>query len=104
MLVLLLCQINLQIGKKGKEDRALLSEVWGEVPKKDVTAVMGPSGSGKTSLLNILAGRTYTKGQIVVEADVHLDSFAVNPTRLEVRKQIAFVAQDDSLQATSTPR
>lgn len=92
------------IGKKGKEDRALLSKVWGEVPKKDVTAVMGPSGSGKTSLLNILAGRTYTKGQIVVEADVHLDSFAVNPTRLEVRKQIAFVAQDDSLQATSTPR
>jgi ABC-type multidrug transport system ATPase subunit len=28
----------------------------------------------------------------------------VDPTNLEVRKQIAFVAQDDSLQVTSTPR
>lgn len=90
-------------GKKGKT-RNLLSGVWGEVPKKDVTAIMGPSGSGKTSLLNILAGRTYSKGPLTVESDVRLDSFPVDPTRLEVRKQVAFVAQDDSLQATSTPR
>jgi len=91
-------------GKKGKDDKKILSKVWGEVPKKDVTAIMGPSGSGKTSLLNILAGRTRTKGPLTVENDVTLDGFAVDPTRLEVRKQIAFVTQDDVLQATSTPR
>lgn len=62
------------------------------------------SGSGKTSLLNILAGRTYTKGPLFVEADVYLDSFPVDPTRRSVQKQIAFVAQEDSLQATCTPR
>lgn len=95
--------VNMTVNKKG-EDRKLLSEVWGEVPKRDVTAIMGPSGSGKTSLLNILAGRTFTKGCLTVESDVRLDSFPVDPTRLEVRKQVAFVAQDDSLQATSTPR
>lgn len=65
---------------------------------------MGPSGSGKTSLLNILAGRTRSNGKLKVSADVRLNNYAVDPTSLEVRKQIAFVAQDDSLQATATPR
>lgn len=92
------------LSKKGKPERKLLSQVWGEVPKKDVTAIMGPSGSGKTSLLNILAGRTFTKGPLVVTANVRLDNHQVNPTRLEVKKQVAFVAQDDALQATATPR
>jgi len=91
-------------GKKGKDNKQILSKVWGEVPKTDVTAIMGPSGSGKTSLLNILAGRTRTKGNLTVEADVRLDGFPVDPTDMEVRKQIAFVTQDDVLQATSTPR
>ena len=65
---------------------------------------MGPSGAGKTSLLNILAGRASSHGKIHIEADVRLNNYAVDPTRLEVRKQIAFVAQDDSLQVTATPR
>jgi len=65
---------------------------------------MGPSGAGKSTLLNILAGRTRTKGNLTVSADVRLDNFSVDPTDVEVRKQIAFVAQDDSLNATSTPR
>jgi len=81
-----------------------LTDVWGEVPKKEITAIMGPSGAGKTSLLNILAGRTRTAGKIKVSADVRLNNYAVDPTSLEIRKQIAFVAQDDSLQATATPR
>ena len=74
------------------------------MPKKEITAIMGPSGSGKTSLLNILAGRTRSNGKLTVSADVRLNNYAVDPTSLEVRKQIAFVAQDDSLQATATPR
>jgi ABC-type multidrug transport system ATPase subunit len=58
----------------------------------------------QTSLLNILAGRSSTRGKITIEADIRLNNYKVDPTNLEVRKQIAFVAQDDSLQVTSTPR
>lgn len=65
---------------------------------------MGPSGSGKTTLLNVLAGRARSNGKLIVESDVRLNNFAVDPTNIEVRNKIAFVAQDDSLQVTSTPR
>eukprot|EP00521_Asterionellopsis_glacialis_P008157 CAMPEP_0195287702 /NCGR_PEP_ID=MMETSP0707-20130614/4658_1 /TAXON_ID=33640 /ORGANISM="Asterionellopsis glacialis, Strain CCMP134" /LENGTH=606 /DNA_ID=CAMNT_0040347483 /DNA_START=110 /DNA_END=1927 /DNA_ORIENTATION=+ len=85
-------------------DRKLLNKIWGEVPKHQITAIMGPSGSGKTSLLNILSGRVKTGGKLNVEADVRLDNRFVDPTCIETRKQIAFVAQDDSLQVTATPR
>lgn len=82
----------------------MLKDLWGEVPKKEITAIMGPSGAGKTSLLNILAGRTRTSGNLTISSDVRLNNYAVDPTSLETRTQIAFVAQDDSLQATATPR
>ena len=62
------------------------------------------SGAGKTSLLNILAGRAASRGLVKIDSDVRLDNFAVDPTDIHVRQHIAFVAQDDSLQATSTPR
>ena len=39
-----------------------------------------------------------------MEADVRLNNYAVDPTNMTVRKSIAFVAQDDSLQVTATPR
>lgn len=98
------CNHRKKAGTKGKEGKNLLSNIWGEVPKKQITAIMGPSGAGKSSLLNVLAGRTRTKGNLSVSSDVRLDNFKVDPTDVEVRKQIAFVAQDDSLPATSTPR
>ena len=60
--------------------------------------------SGKTSLLNILAGRTSTHGRIKVTSDIRLSNYVVDPTNIKVRQMIAFVAQDDSLQVTSTPR
>ena len=64
-----------------------------------------PSGAGKTSLLNILAGRASSHGgKIKITADVRLNNYAVNPANIAVRQLIAFVAQDDSLQVTSTPR
>ena len=93
-----------QKGRKGEEDRQLLDGVWGEVPEKQTTAIMGPSGAGKTSLLNILAGRATSRGRISIESDVRLNNFSVDPTDIHVRQHIAFVAQDDSLQATSTPK
>jgi ABC-type multidrug transport system ATPase subunit len=58
----------------------------------------------KTSLLNILAGRASSRGRLTIKADLRLNNYTVDPTNIEVRKQIAFVAQDDSLQVTSTPR
>lgn len=66
--------------------------------------MIGPSGAGKTSLLNILAGRASSRGKLKIEADIRLNNFTVDPTNIAVRKSIAFVAQDDSLQVTSTPR
>lgn len=68
------------------------------------TVHLGPSGAGKTTLLNILAGRTVTSGRVTVEADVRLDNHVVNPAAIEIRQQIAFVAQDDSLMISATPR
>mmetsp|Transcript_5873 Transcript_5873/g.17543 ORF Transcript_5873/g.17543 Transcript_5873/m.17543 type:complete len:627 (-) Transcript_5873:62-1942(-) len=91
-------------GKDGDSDRKLLDNVWGEVPAKQTTAIMGPSGAGKTSLLNILAGRAASRGPITISADVRLNNYRVDPTNVKIRQQIAFVAQDDSLQVTSTPR
>jgi ABC-type multidrug transport system ATPase subunit len=91
-------------GKKGEDDRKLLDGVWGEVPAKQTTAIMGPSGAGKPSLLNILAGRAATRGNISIEADVRLNNYKVDPTNMTVQQQIAFVAQDDSLPVMATPR
>eukprot|EP00980_Cylindrotheca_fusiformis_P030644 scaffold25160_cov450-Cylindrotheca_fusiformis.AAC.1 len=65
---------------------------------------MGPSGAGKTSLLNILAGRAASRGRVTIDAEIRLNNYAVDPKKIEVRQHIAFVAQDDSLQVTSTPR
>eukprot|EP00543_Licmophora_paradoxa_P003728 CAMPEP_0202456442 /NCGR_PEP_ID=MMETSP1360-20130828/13682_1 /ASSEMBLY_ACC=CAM_ASM_000848 /TAXON_ID=515479 /ORGANISM="Licmophora paradoxa, Strain CCMP2313" /LENGTH=602 /DNA_ID=CAMNT_0049076239 /DNA_START=87 /DNA_END=1892 /DNA_ORIENTATION=- len=97
--------VNMTLASKGdKPERKLLDTVWGEVPGKQTTAIMGPSGAGKTSLLNILAGRASSSGPITITSDIRLNNYSVDPTDLEVRKQIAFVAQDDSLQVTSTPR
>ena len=61
-------------------------------------------GAGKTSLLNILAGRTRSNNKLLVEGDIRLNNVVVDPSSISVRKKIAFVAQDDSLPATSTPR
>ena len=65
---------------------------------------MGPSGAGKTTLLNILAGRATSRGNVKISSDVRLNNHVVNPADIGVRKNIAFVAQDDSLQVSSTPR
>jgi ABC-type lipoprotein export system ATPase subunit len=90
--------------KSNEPNKKILDNVWGDVPSKQVTAIMGPSGSGKTSLLNILAGRAASNGRINITADIRLNNYTVDPTRIEVRNKIAFVAQDDSLQVTATPR
>jgi ABC-type multidrug transport system ATPase subunit len=87
-----------------KPARKLLDNIWGEVPLSRTTAIMGASGAGKTSLLNILSGRASSRGRVKIEADIRLNNQTVDPRNIEVRKMIAFVAQDDSLPITSTPR
>jgi ABC-type multidrug transport system ATPase subunit len=93
-----------KVGKGDEPDRKLLDEVWGEIPPTETTAIMGASGAGKSSLLNLLSGRARTSGRLRIDADVRLDNYTVDPTDIKVRKSIAFVAQDDSLQHTATPR
>lgn len=78
--------------------------MWGEVPETETTAIMGASGAGKTSLLNILSGRMVSSNRIGIDADVRLNNYSVDPKNMTVRRNIAFVAQDDSIQATNTPR
>ena len=65
---------------------------------------MGISGTGKSSILNFLSGRQRSTRTITVKADVFLDDYKIDPTDMAIRRSIAFVAQDDSLLATSTPR
>jgi ABC-type multidrug transport system ATPase subunit len=55
-------------------------------------------------LLNVLSGRAQSRGRISISADIRLNNYLVDPSKIEVRQHIAFVAQDDSLQVTATPR
>ena len=96
--------MTLKPKNKKQTERKLLNSVWGEVPPGEITAIMGPSGAGKTSLLNILSGRSKSNGSIEVASEIRMQDFLVDPTSIAVRKQIAFVAQDDSLSFTATPR
>lgn len=98
--------VDMILSGKGKKqpNRKLLDNVWGEIPAKQTTVILGSSGAGKTSLLNILAGRASSRGRIKIQADIRWNNYAVDPTNISVRKMIAFVAQDDSLQITATPR
>jgi ABC-type multidrug transport system ATPase subunit len=84
--------INLSVGKT-----TILENCWGNLPSGSVCAIMGPSGAGKTTLLNVIAGRTECKGCVV-----KVEKQRIRPTQF--RKHIAFVAQDDCLMATATPR
>lgn len=96
--------VNMTLTNRRGEEKKLLHDVWGEVPPGEITAIMGPSGAGKSSLLNILSGRSRSTSSLSIESEIRMNEFKVDPTDIEVRKQIAFVAQDDSLSFTATPR
>ena len=51
-----------------------------------------------------MAGRVSTGGDVRVDAEIRLNNYSVDTTNQSVRKEIAFVAQDDSLQITATPK
>ena len=61
------------------------------------TAIMGPSGAGKTSLLEAVAGlRPRTRGRIVVDGEVLLDSAAGVRLAPEARR-IGWVPQERNI-------
>ena len=84
------------------DELKVLDSVSGSVESGELCAIMGPSGSGKSSLLNVLAGRSATGGNVKVNGTVKVGGSKVNP--VQFRKQIAYVMQDDALMATATPR
>lgn len=93
-----------KVGTRYRQEKKVLDNVWGEIPERKTTAIMGSSGAGKTSLLNVLAGRLQSNRELRIEAEIRLNNYLVDPTDINVRRNIAFVAQDDSLQVTATPR
>ena len=44
----------------------ILNKITGFCPGGEVTAILGSSGAGKTSLLNIIAARVASKGNVVL--------------------------------------
>lgn len=88
---------------KKKPPKEILKSLSGHVPPRKVCAIMGPSGSGKTSLLKVLTGRAGKK-QFDMSGVVKLDGIVVDPTNIEVRRELAYVEQEVSIPATSTPR
>lgn len=83
-------------------EAVILDSVSGSVPSGGVTAILGPSGAGKSSLLNVLAGRSATRGSTRVTGRVECDGAVVDPVAF--RRNIAYVMQDDALVPTETPR
>jgi ABC-type Fe3+/spermidine/putrescine transport system ATPase subunit len=69
-----------------------------QVATGNLCAILGPSGAGKSSLLNILAGRSGASSDCVMK----VGAIRVKPANF--RRHIAYVAQEDSLMATATPR
>jgi len=58
----------------------------------------------ETSLFQTLAGRVPTSSKLQVEGQIYLGALPFNPRVREHRKMIAYVAQEDALHETSTPR
>jgi ABC-type multidrug transport system ATPase subunit len=84
--------------------QTILKGISSSFTPNTVTAIMGPSGSGKTSLLKILTGRLSQKSKLSLNGTIKLDGEVVDPTSINIRKQIAYVEQDVSILPTSTPR
>jgi len=79
------------------ETKKLLEGLKGVFFPGEMTALMGASGSGKTTLLDVLSGRK-TVG--TVEGDILLGS--AKPTRTQLRHEMGYVEQFDTLVPTLT--
>lgn len=87
------------LGKTIKKQ--IVKSVSGYAAPGQTTFIMGSSGAGKTSLLNILADRIRTIGNIRLSGNILFnDSVPVN--NMSFKKYAAYVMQDDILFATFT--
>jgi len=86
----------------GAPEKVVITGCSGLVSPGQLTCIIGPSGAGKSSLLNVLAGRVSSGGAHTVQGDVRVNGKLINP--LTFRKNIAYVMQEDAMQATSTVR
>lgn len=78
--------INFSVGKEPA--KKILQGVSGKCEAESLVSIFGPSGAGKSSLLNVLAGRSSTRGAVKVEMDsVTVDGGEINP--VEFRRNIA---------------
>lgn len=101
--------ISMTVKTKSKEqEKKILDQVWGMAKPGETTAVLGASGAGKTSLFRILAGRLRTNSRIRVTGQVYLSRQLIDPSSQAdlpvVRSLFAYVAQQDTLHESSTPR
>ena len=55
-------------------------------------------------MLNCLAGKLRTSGNMIVHREVKLDGVTIDPSSVETKRKISFVAQHDNLHSTSTVR
>jgi ATP-binding cassette subfamily G (WHITE) protein 2 (PDR) len=92
--------LNLTDTVKEKEWKTILQHISGTFEPGTLTAIMGSSGAGKTTVLNVLAGRLKGKK----EGTVLLNGIPMESAPPVIRKQIAYVMQDDLLLSTQTPR
>jgi ABC-type multidrug transport system ATPase subunit len=99
--------ISMTIRPKRNSNQApkmVLDHVWGQARPGETTAILGASGAGKTSLFHVLAGRIISNKKFLVEGTVRLGGTPINPSQRNIQKLFAFVAQQDSLNTSSTVR
>ena len=77
--------------KAGKPPITVLDKVWGSAKAGEVVCVMGSSGAGKSSLLNVLAGRSTTGGNVKITGSVTVNGKEINPQAW--RSNVAYVMQ-----------
>jgi ABC-type multidrug transport system ATPase subunit len=94
-------ELNPGLGRLMKKQ--IVKSVSGYAAPGQTTYIMGSSGAGKTSLLNILADRIRTVGNVRLSGNIVFnDSVPVN--NMTFKKYAAYVMQDDILFATFTVR
>lgn len=81
-------------------EKRILSRLNLSIPTQGVTAVVGPNGAGKSTLLSLLCGvLAPTSGEVSLAGKL-INAFE----RRELAKQLAFLRQDNHLNARLTVR